>query len=186
MIFRKRGGPAAALAFRPPPFRRPDRDESCSNRKDFAMKVAVRHNRDFWAGVMLIGIGAAAMWIARDYRFGSALLMGPGFFPTILGGILIALGSYVTLRGLRQGGKIQGSWSPRALILLSLAMILFGVLMKHAGFIPALAVLILMAAAANRKFKLDEVLLLSALLILLSVAVFIGGLGLPFSLIRGF
>jgi hypothetical protein len=54
------------------------------------MKVELNNNKDFWAGMMLIGIGVAAMFIARDYRFGSALRMGPGFFPTVLSGILIA------------------------------------------------------------------------------------------------
>ena len=72
------------------------------------MKMELRNNKDFWAGMMLIGIGAAAMFIARDYRFGSALRMGPGFFPTILGGILIVFGICIMAVGLRSGEKIQG------------------------------------------------------------------------------
>ena len=73
-------------------------------------------NKDFWAGMMLIGIGAAAMFIARDYRFGSAMRMGPGFFPTILGGILIAFGVCImavgcaAVRGSRSTCR-SGPWS---------------------------------------------------------------------------
>ena len=56
------------------------------------MKMELSKNKDFWAGVMLIAIGAAAMFIAREYRFGSTLRMGPGFFPIVLGGILVVFG----------------------------------------------------------------------------------------------
>ena len=67
------------------------------------MKIELRKNKDFWAGMMLIGIGAAAMLIAREYRFGSALRMGPGFFPVILGGILIVFGVCIMGVGLKSG-----------------------------------------------------------------------------------
>ena len=74
------------------------------------MKTELRANKDFWAGMMLIVIGAAAMFIARDYRFGSALRMGPGFFPTILGGILIAFGACIVAVGLRQGEGFRAKY----------------------------------------------------------------------------
>jgi len=150
------------------------------------MKLELRNSKDFWAGMMLLGTGAAAMFIARDYRFGSTLHMGPGYFPTILGGILILFGIYVTVMGLRKREKIRGNWSPRALILLSLSLVLFGVLMQHAGFIPAVAVLVFVAAAAGKEFNVFEVLLLTVVLTVFSAALFIWGLGLPYPLIKGF
>ncbi|MBI2359226.1 MAG: tripartite tricarboxylate transporter TctB family protein, partial [Deltaproteobacteria bacterium] len=106
------------------------------------MKIEVRNNKDFWAGIMLIGTGAMSIFIARDYPFGSTMRMGPGYFPSVLGGILVLFGIYITLIGLRRNEKIQGRRSLRALIVLPLSLVLFGVLMKHAGFIPALAALI--------------------------------------------
>ena len=63
-------------------------------------------------------------------------------------------------------------------------IILFGFLMEHAGFIPALVVLGFGSAAAGREFKFVEVLLLTALLTVLSVALFIWGLSLPYPLIN--
>jgi hypothetical protein len=150
------------------------------------MNMELRKNKDFWAGMMLIGIGAAALFIARDYRFGSTLRMGPGFFPTILGGILIAFGVCIAAVGLRSGEKIQGSLSIRALILLPLSLLLFGILMQLAGFIPALVALVFVSAASGREFRLMEVLLLTVVLTVASVAVFIWGLGLPYPLIKGF
>jgi len=150
------------------------------------MKIECRDNKDFWAGIMLIATGAASIFIARHYPFGSTMRMGPGYFPSILGGILVLFGVYVTILGLLRNEKIQGRWSPRALMVLPFSLVLFGVLMKHAGFIPALAVLIFGSAAAGREFNFVEVMLLTVILIGLSVALFIWGLGLPYPLIRGF
>ncbi|MBU2053936.1 MAG: tripartite tricarboxylate transporter TctB family protein [Proteobacteria bacterium] len=143
-------------------------------------------NKDFWAGMMLVGIGAAAMFIARDYRFGSALRMGPGFFPTILSGILIAFGVCIMAVGLRSGEKIKENLSIRPLVLLPLSLLLFGILMELAGFVPALVVLIFVSAASGKEFRFMEVLLLTVTLVVASVALFIWGLGLPYPLLRGF
>jgi hypothetical protein len=150
------------------------------------MKLEIRSNKDFWAGMMFLGTGAGAMFMARHYPFGSTLRMGPGYFPMVLSGILILFGIYITVRGLRRNEKIKGNWSLRALIVLPLSTAVFGVLMNLAGFIPALVALVFTSAVAGREFKLVEVLLLTALLTLLSVAVFIWGLGLPYPLIKGF
>jgi len=150
------------------------------------VKLELRNNKDFWAGLVFAGTGAAAMFIARHYPFGTTLRMGPGYFPRVLGGILILFGIYVMARGLRSNEKIQGNWSLRALIVLPLSTVLFGVLMELAGFIPALAVLIFVSAASGREFKLKEVLLLTIFLGVLSVVMFVWGLGLPYPLIKGF
>jgi hypothetical protein len=61
------------------------------------MKIALRNNKDFWAGIMLITTGAVSIFIARDYPFGSMMRMGPGYFPTMLGGILVLFGLYVMI-----------------------------------------------------------------------------------------
>ena len=135
---------------------------------------------------MLIVFGAASIFIARDYPFGSTMRMGPGYFPSVLGGILVLFGVYVMIVGLRKGEKIAVRCSLRAVIVLPLSLIAFGVLMTHAGFIPAMAALVFGSASAGREFKFVEVLLLTVLLTGLSVAIFIWGLGLPYPLIKGF
>ena len=144
------------------------------------MKIELRSNKDFWAGIMLIATGAASIFIARDYPFGGTMRMGPGYFPSMLGGILALFGIYVMIIGLRRGEKITVHCSTRALIVLPFSLIAFGVLMTYVGFIPALAVLIFGSASAGRDFKFVEVLLLTVILTALSVAIFIWGLGLPY------
>jgi hypothetical protein len=149
------------------------------------MTFDIRNNRDFWAGAMMIGTGALAIFIARDYAFGTTLRMGPGYFPSVLGGMLIAFGLYLVASGLRSNEKIEGSWSLRALIVLPLALIAFGWLMDRAGFVPALVVLIFGSAAASSEFKFLEILLLTIGLTVFSVLVFVWGIGLPYPLIVG-
>jgi len=45
------------------------------------MKLALANNKDVWAGLLLIAIGAGAIFVARNYPFGTALRMGPGCRP---------------------------------------------------------------------------------------------------------
>jgi len=149
------------------------------------MRFDWRFNRDFFAGIFYILLGVVSMWIARDYPFGTALRMGPGYFPTVLGGMMIAFGVAVLLMGIKNNEKIKGGWSIRAMIVLPLSAVIFGILMEELGFIPALVVLIPCAAAAGREFKWIEIILLTIGLTILSLAVFIWGLGLPYPLIKG-
>src|SRR4030042_3933812 len=116
------------------------------------MKPEFRSNKDFWAGAMFFAIGAGAMFSARNYPFGTSLRMGPGYYPMVLSGILIAFGLYVMIRGLLKNEKIRGNWSIRALIVLPFSMALFGILMEFAGFVLALIALCFVSAASGREF----------------------------------
>jgi hypothetical protein len=150
------------------------------------MNASNLNNKDVWAGLMLITIGAAAMVLARNYGFGTALRMGPGFFPIVLGALLFLFGVAILAKGLRKPEKIAAGWSLRALIFLPLSLVLFGLLMEHAGFVPAMLVLIFVSATAGTEFKFLEMLLFALGLTALAVAVFVWGLGLPYPLIAGF
>ena len=150
------------------------------------MNLEFLERKDFWSGVMLIVIGGGSLLIARNYQFGSSLRMGPGYFPTLLGAALFLFGLYFAGKGLRSGGEIiEGSWSLRALIVVPLALVVFGLLIDRAGFIPAMLALIIGSAAASTQFKLTEVLLFAVGLTACCVVVFIWLLGLPYELIAG-
>ena len=146
------------------------------------MKIALQRNKDFLAGLMFIAIGGAAMIIARDYPFGSALRMGPGYFPTVLGGIVAVLGVWVLIQGLIGQEKIKRTWSVRALIILPITAWVFGLMMEYAGFVPAVFVLTIMSALASPEFKWLQHGVLAIGLTVLSVSLFIWGLGLPYPL----
>ncbi len=149
------------------------------------MKVPLTNNKQFLSGLMFLGIGAVAIYIAQDYPMGTALRMGPGYFPIVLGGIIGLFGIYELIKGLLKPEPIVGNWSLRALVILPLSAVIFGVLMEHAGFIPALVVLVFVSAAAGDEFKLWEVAVLAVGLTIGCTALFIWGLGLPYPLIHG-
>jgi hypothetical protein len=150
------------------------------------MNLEFLERKDFWSGLMLIAIGGGTVFIARNYPFGSSLRMGPGYFPTILGASLVMFGVYFVIQGLRTGGeKLETSWSPRALIIVPLSLVVFGLLIDRAGFIPAMLALIIVSAAASTQFRLVEVLLFSVFLTATCVVVFVWALGLPYELITG-
>ena len=52
----------------------------------------IRNPKDFWIGLIYIFFGSSAILIARDYSMGTAIKMGPAYFPTILGGLLLTVG----------------------------------------------------------------------------------------------
>jgi len=150
------------------------------------MKVALGDNKDFLTGLMFIGVGALGIYMAQDYPMGSALRMGPGYFPIVLSGLLILFGIYCLIQGLLKPEKLKGDgWSLRALVILPIGAVIFGLLMEYAGFIPALVVLVFVSAYAGNEFKFVEVLLLSIGLTIGSWALFIWGLGLPYPLFAG-
>jgi hypothetical protein len=150
------------------------------------MKAGLRDNQDFWSGVMLIAVGATALVIARNYPFGTSLRMGPGYFPTVLSSILALFGLWFIARAFRSTEKIEKGWSLRALVIIPVSLVLFGILMNYGGFVPALVVLIFGSALASDEFNLVEVILLTIGLTIGCIAVFIWGLGLPYQLFADF
>jgi len=148
-------------------------------------KVPLRENKQFLSGLMFLGIGAVAIYIAQDYPMGTALRMGPGYFPIVLGGIIGLFGIYELIKGILKPEAMKGNWSVRALIILPLSAVIFGILMEHAGFLPALIVLVYVSALAGDEFKFWEVTLLALGLTVGCTGLFIYGLGLPYPLIHG-
>ena len=149
------------------------------------MKVSLHDNKNFLSGLFFIGTGGLGIFMAQDYPMGTALRMGPGYFPIVLSGMLILFGIYCLIQGLLNPEKLKHNWSPRALLILPIATVVFGLLMEHAGFIPALIVLIFISAYAGSEFKFWEVLVMAIGLTIGSWALFIWGLGLPYPLIVG-
>jgi hypothetical protein len=60
--------------------------------------MKVRNGKDFWAGLMFLGFGLGFAIVAQNYPMGSAVRMGPAYFPTALGGLLAILGGIVFIR----------------------------------------------------------------------------------------
>jgi hypothetical protein len=142
----------------------------------------VANNADFWAGVMFIIFGAAAVYMSRDYPMGSAMRMGPGYFPTYLGILMMLFGLGIGAKGVLKGGNPIGHWAFRPIIVLSTGVIVFGLLIERLGFVPSLVALIVITTFAGRDIRWLELVIVTVALVIGAVAVFIYGIGLPYQL----
>jgi hypothetical protein len=140
-------------------------------------------HRDIVAGLLFVGIGALALLAARGYPVGTAMRMGPGYFPLVLGWLLIALGALVGLRAARRRDWQPVAWSWQPLAWITFSIVLFGVLMPRLGLVPALVAMFPVAAAAGREFRWREVFVLTLVMTGFAGAVFVYGLKLPYRLL---
>ena len=63
--------------------------------------MKIKSPKDFWSGLMFIGSGLFFMvWAMMHYQMGTAVRMGPAYFPTMLGGLLAVLGALVLAESL--------------------------------------------------------------------------------------
>ena len=148
------------------------------------MQFKIKSQEDFWAGLMFIGFGLLAVVVARDYPFGSTMRMGPGYFPTVLGGLMIVMGAIISIRSTWVTGEGIRRFGWRGLFFLSLAFATYGFLIDtmDVGFVISIAAVVLLSTLASREFNWVESLWLAALLVLGTVAVFIWGLDMPYPL----
>src|SRR5918999_5843240 len=98
------------------------------------MKADLHNNKDFLAGLLLLAIGAGGLYMALDYPFGSALRMGPGYFPRVLAGILMAFGVFVLIRSILKVEKVKGRWGWKPLAFITVSLVAFGWIMDKFGF----------------------------------------------------
>lgn len=147
------------------------------------MAVSIRHPKDFISGLIFIGLGLGFLYIAQDYRMGTATRMGPGYFPSILAALLTLIGLGISLRALfRDGGRVEGfAWKPMLIVLVG--TVVFGVLVRNAGLIAALLAYVGITATASIYFHWRTTAMLAVGLTIFAVLVFIKALGLPIPMI---
>jgi len=145
---------------------------------------AHRALKDILAGGIFIAIGLAFALGSLSYDIGTPLRMGPGYVPLVLGGLLAALGVGVVVKGFIAGeGASLGGFEWRAVILITAALIFFGVTVRGLGAVPALFGTSLLASLARSRTSWREALLISVGLTVLSVVIFIVGLQLRLRLL---
>jgi Tripartite tricarboxylate transporter TctB family len=138
----------------------------------------VRHPKDFFAGLLFIAFGIAAIAIGSHYALGTAARMGPGYFPRILGMLLIALGLALALRALRLNGPPLPGWKWRPVLIVLASVAIFGMIVNHAGVVASTVLLIVAASAASHEFRFRESLIAGIALAALAVGIFVIGLKL--------
>jgi len=137
--------------------------------------------RNILSGLLFIAIAAAGLWISRNYPVGTALRMGTGYVPRMLLWLLLALGAITFVQGLGEPDEkahADRTSILRPLFFVSLSLAVFGLTIEQLGLIIAIALLIGIGSLASRDLRVVEVMITAAVLIVLSVVIFVLGLGM--------
>jgi hypothetical protein len=138
--------------------------------------------KDLLSGLIFIGFGLAFGYASLNYDLGTALRMGPGYFPILLSGIMVVLGAIITVQGLFTSTPDEepiGAVPWLALVLILGGLIFFGVTARGLGLLPALFITTFMSALASKQTGPMGALVLATGLALICWLIFIWGLGLP-------
>ena len=143
----------------------------------------IRSTKDFWSGALYIFFGAMALIVSRDYGMGTALRMGPAYFPSLLGALLILVGAISVIRSFIIQGTPIGDFALTQLAIVVGSVILFGALVRGLGLAIALPLLAVGSAYASSRFRWTASILMAAGLTVFCILVFLKGLGVPLPLI---
>ena len=153
--------------------------------------MKIKSQKDFFSGLMFMGIGTAFAWGATEYSIGSGARMGPGYFPLVLGILLALIGSAIAVKATmvetEDGDKI-GPWAWRPLCFILGANVVFGILLAGLpslgipamGLIVAIYALTFIASLAGTEFNAKGVFVLATVLAIGSYVAFVWALKLQF------
>jgi len=139
--------------------------------------IQVKNPQDFWAGVLFVVVGAIALWHGWSYPVGTIRQMGPGFVPRALSWVLLGIGAFLALRGVRATGARIAPCVLRPQVFILLSIIVFGLTIERFGLAPAVVLATIVAALASRQTKWTETAALAVLFAVASVLLFIYLLG---------
>jgi len=138
--------------------------------------MIIRNPKDFWAGLMFLAFGLAFIIFAAGtpafldpvlgslrapgYQMGSAVRMGPAYFPVLLGGLMAALGAIILLRSFASHltGEAVRVHLPFNIVDLAVGIGVFALLLKYGGDLKlsadnAMLVAALAVSALSIKFR---------------------------------
>ena len=135
--------------------------------------------KDLLAGGIFVAFGLAFALTSITYEVGTALRMGPGYFPLVLGGLLVVLGILIAVKGFVAADSDDIGPIPwKALALLVAALLFFGFTIQGLGLVPALFVTVFLAGMAGHRARVIPAVVIAVCLTALSVLIFVIGLQL--------
>jgi hypothetical protein len=138
-----------------------------------------RNPKDFLTGVIYLFVGCGALIMSRDYEMGTAVKMGPAYFPTILSVLLMVIGIISVIRSFLKSGSPIGVVAWKGLALIVASTVLFGMTVRGAGLVLALPLLVIISALGSVRFGLKTSLAEAVGITLFCIFVFLKGLGVP-------
>lgn len=143
------------------------------------------NTRDAAAGGIFIVIAGLFALGTTELTIGSALRMGPGFFPLMLAAVLGALGLIILLKSVGKAPSPMTGVPWRGAILILAAPVVFGLTIRWFGLAPSVALVIIISAFASQRSTLKLAIILTVLLTFFCVVVFQRMLGLPTPVFAG-
>ncbi len=108
---------------------------------------------DLLTGLLFLTLGGCVILYGLRYAMGSAMRMGPGYFPFLTSVCLMLVGLVLVVRSLIRGGKAIGTLALRPLFVVLLATLAFGLLIERAGFLLASIALVFASRLVDRGFR---------------------------------
>ena len=143
--------------------------------------MKIKSQKDFWSGLMFVVVGLGFSWGSLEYNFGSSARPGPAYFPFGLGILLAVMGAAVWFASITvetDDGDPIGAIAWKPLLIISGAVLMFGVLLPRLGMFVSLPLLIIVSALAGDEWHWKDALLNTVILTLGSWLIFIKGLNL--------
>jgi hypothetical protein len=148
------------------------------------MRISALINRDGIAGILFLVLGAATVVYARHYELGTLTEMGAGYFPTILGSLMMLSGAGIALAGFATHDDVAiAAPALRPVLAIITSVICFAMLLDDLGLPMTVFVTVIVACAARPGFLRLRVFALAAALAALCVLLFVAILNVPISLL---
>lgn len=133
--------------------------------------------RDLIGGVLITIAGAGAMYHSLTaFSVGTAARMGPGYFPALVGGLLMLCGIMILIPALLRTGPMP-TVELKPLFWISLSMLAFALLVLPFGLVPAIIAQTVLAGISDCKLSWRGSLILAGALSVGATLVFKIGLG---------
>ena len=143
------------------------------------LQVPVRAPQDLAAGLLIAAFGLAALWLGRDWPTGTLAYVQSGFFPRMIGLLMVLAGAVVTGRSLLAHGAGLPAWGWRPLLGVTAAVLAFAGTVELLGLVPAVLILVGLGNLAGQPLRPVPLAFLGGTLAAGCVALFVWGLGLP-------
>ena len=132
------------------------------------------NRKDLAAGTIFMLFGLSYGVIAwQTLPIGRALNMGPGYFPVVLSGFVTFLGAVIAVRSFVLVRETRFGVVPwRAVIMLSLATVVFAAFLRPLGLLPGVFATAFVACLASSQISLRAGLLTSAAIAIFCTAIF--------------
>jgi len=145
------------------------------------------NRKEFWASFLMLVIGVGTIIGSQNYQLGTLVRMGPGYFPLMLGVLLTAIALLILFSPelLTEDEESDG-------VVLSLreqiitwtlvigSVILFIIVGKYGGLVPATFVMCTVAALGDKGNSLKDAILIGVVMSLISAGLFNYGLRIQF------